>query len=556
MTKITYIPGEIVNAAIDKNGKRKPVTRTHNIFDDNKNKNQAEVNIDIDNSLNQLSNEIDAVNKQDIITVDSLPAIATADPKKIYRVVGENSYIDYMVNASGDDWKKLATYSFPGIDDKPTAGSDNLVKSGGVADKLAELESRTDGISKEEIETEKDSISIEDNNGNEVFHLDDNGLDAKNVKSNGKDVLTEHQDISELATKEEVARKQDFIPTISQEEMLTEDEEIEFKSKSDERIYAIKTANKGRGKKYFGLVNPETSEAYFTVDKNGISGKGFYYSNGRPIGKVLRVNKEGKGDFTSFVRALYTSYSELDITILVDEGVYDIEQELKEIHGDSYFDSMQEWQCKNYRECRGLMLMNRVHIVCSSNSKFIFNYKGTNKWVLTWFSPFNAGKHGFTLENATIECSRCRYAIHDERGDHVINESYNNYYYHCNMYIDNSNNEQWDAKVCIGGGLGKAGNIVVKDCVFEAEGMPFDSTTGVVFWHNNLLDGSKSHIVFSGNIIKGYGTFGLQHYGTSIKKTVALLTNNSLGKAPILKKTTADSVENMEYIMFNNEIRN
>lgn len=140
MAKITYIPGEIANAAIDEHGNRKPVTRAHNIFDDNKNKNQAEINIDIDNSLNQLNNKINAVNKQDIILVDILPDVATADSKKIYRVVSENSYTDYMVNISGNNWKKLATYSFPGIDDEPTAGSNNIVKSGGVANKLAELD--------------------------------------------------------------------------------------------------------------------------------------------------------------------------------------------------------------------------------------------------------------------------------------------------------------------------------------------------------------------------------------------------------------------------------
>lgn len=33
MTKITYIPGEIANAAIDEHGNKKLVTRTHHIFD-------------------------------------------------------------------------------------------------------------------------------------------------------------------------------------------------------------------------------------------------------------------------------------------------------------------------------------------------------------------------------------------------------------------------------------------------------------------------------------------------------------------------------------------
>lgn len=104
--------------------------------------------------------------------------------------------------------------------------------------KLTELYSRTESISNKNTDTEDDSISIEDNNGNEVFHLDENGLDAKNVKSNGKDVLTEHQDISGLATKEEVAEKQDLIPQVSQEETTDKEEEAVFSSDDKNEVYA------------------------------------------------------------------------------------------------------------------------------------------------------------------------------------------------------------------------------------------------------------------------------------------------------------------------------
>ena len=51
MTKITYIPGEIANAAIDEHGNRKPVTRTKHIFDDTKGKSQAEVNLSFTQGL-------------------------------------------------------------------------------------------------------------------------------------------------------------------------------------------------------------------------------------------------------------------------------------------------------------------------------------------------------------------------------------------------------------------------------------------------------------------------------------------------------------------------
>lgn len=128
MTQIkTKIPAELEPVAVGG-----MVADAKHIIDRVKNKNQTEVNAATDASINQLSNEIDAVNTQDIVPVDSLPAVGSADPRKIYRVVGETSYTDNMVNAAGDGWKELAVYTFPGIDDVPTAGSDNLVKSGGV----------------------------------------------------------------------------------------------------------------------------------------------------------------------------------------------------------------------------------------------------------------------------------------------------------------------------------------------------------------------------------------------------------------------------------------
>ena len=85
-----------------------------------------------DADIAELNNEIDALERQDVIPVDTLPSVSEADPKTIYRVAAEDSYTDYMVNASGDGWKELAEFSFPGIDEEPTDSSNNLVKSGGV----------------------------------------------------------------------------------------------------------------------------------------------------------------------------------------------------------------------------------------------------------------------------------------------------------------------------------------------------------------------------------------------------------------------------------------
>lgn len=157
----TKVPAELIPAG------DYPVVSTDAVMDKQKGKTQEDVNTEagekiealeesvgsggsvdtrIENAVNtekaraenveaQLSNEIDVLQKQDIVPVDSLPSVADADPKKIYRVVGTTSYTDYMVDTMAEPtaWKTLATYSFPGIDDEPTPESEKLVKSGGVA---------------------------------------------------------------------------------------------------------------------------------------------------------------------------------------------------------------------------------------------------------------------------------------------------------------------------------------------------------------------------------------------------------------------------------------
>lgn len=64
--------------------------------------------------------------QQDIV-VGALPT--TGSPNTIYRVPSTSSYTDWAWD--GTQWVELATYN-NAIDDVPTQGSDNLVKSGGV----------------------------------------------------------------------------------------------------------------------------------------------------------------------------------------------------------------------------------------------------------------------------------------------------------------------------------------------------------------------------------------------------------------------------------------
>jgi len=60
--------------------------------------------------------------------------VATPDSQKIYREQGSTSYTDWMYQNS--EWKKIAEYDFPGVDEEPTAGSVKPVQSGGVLDSI------------------------------------------------------------------------------------------------------------------------------------------------------------------------------------------------------------------------------------------------------------------------------------------------------------------------------------------------------------------------------------------------------------------------------------
>lgn len=76
-----------------------------------------------------LQEQYNALTQSDII-VGALPASGTKN--LIYRVPGTNTYSDYMWN--GSSFVKMATYD-NAVDNVPTDGSNNLVKSGGITTK-------------------------------------------------------------------------------------------------------------------------------------------------------------------------------------------------------------------------------------------------------------------------------------------------------------------------------------------------------------------------------------------------------------------------------------
>lgn len=248
----------------------------------------------------------------------------------------------------------------------------------------------------------------------------------------------------------------------------------------------------------FDLIAPQNS-AYALISCSANYKNNFYcnYYNITPstINTSNELLKQPKTFYCGATRELTTlkagieeATKYMNSILYVDAGTYDLIEEF----GNDYFENL-----TNSNQLAGLRLKNRIHIIFSPNSKVVSNYSGSNQYAKSLYSPFNAAEYGFTIENLTLECSNCRYAVHDERNGGT--EQYKSEYINCNLYIDNSANEYWVNSTCIGGGLGSNAEIIIKDCVFK--GVNAEARYGVYYHQSNKASDTnyKSKVIINGN---------------------------------------------------------
>lgn len=179
----------------------------------------------------------------------------------------------------------------------------------------------------------------------------------------------------------------------------------------------------------------------------------------------------------------------------------------------------------------GILLKNRIKLIFASGSKVIFNYTGANEKVHTYFSPFNSGKYGFTLENAYVESTNCRYSCHDERN--IDEDAYRNIYKNC-TFIHDSSNCSWGTHQAIGGGLGKNGEIVIDGGYFENKGASeledLNDAFYSVSYHNSAASDAQSSIHIKNAYLSTSAL--IMRGGTTEKQTKMTVNGCSVSKLP------------------------
>lgn len=259
-----------------------------------------------------------------------------------------------------------------------------------------------------------------------------------------------------------------------------------------------------------------------------------------PVPMVYHVEKDGSGDYTNLADCIKEATRRMDAVVYVGPGTWNILDEL----GEDYLANMSATQ-------QGIVLKNRVHVICSSKAYIKCLYSGSNANVINYLSAFNAGPNGFTLENADIEVANIRYCVHDERNAET--DHYDNYYLNCRM--KNTNQTSGSRSQCIGGGLGYDGHIVIDGCTFEN---PLRENYGVVSYHNahGTATDSRSLIEVKGCYFYGKNTFRAGYYGNTTAITQCLVHGNLMGAEPYMTQENANfSNVNMEIVAWNNVIR-
>lgn len=283
-------------------------------------------------------------------------------------------------------------------------------------------------------------------------------------------------------------------------------------------------------------LNSNASISDITTVASTLHIDGYVAESGKNnIKRVIHVEKNGSGNFTKLIDAIEYAEQFMDSVVYVGAGTWDIIDEL----GNDYIESVSQYK-------RGVYLKNRIHLIFDSNSKVICNYTGDRSQTIAWLSAFNSGEYGFTLENATIEASNCRYVIHDERDSDE--DFYINRYINCRMQLDNTQSIS-QTHPCIGGGLGKHGYIEIDGCHMQG------SEGSALFYHNSASADAKSHIVVKNCWLNRIIAFNW--YGQSQLITQVEVSGCSLGAAIVSHAETADTspYQNISVTEWNNTIR-
>lgn len=272
----------------------------------------------------------------------------------------------------------------------------------------------------------------------------------------------------------------------------------------------------------------------------------------KPImgGDIYIIDKAGSGNNTSLVAGIIEAYEAEFKYIKILAGTYDMVSEYRALYGDDW-----ETDILNSAYSGGLPIGNGMVLDFSPGAQVTFDYSNyRNATINNTTSAFIAKGGDFEINGLNLACKNIRYCIHDEMNS---NGEYKHVYNNCKMSMIDDANTSWKSCQCIGGGMGKSGNIEIRNCLFYSDNNGANAGIGAVSFHNGAAAGIQSFVSIIGCYFDGNnGTIRASWYGVSTLISEVLASGNSFKIAPIYRAETQDSnIQNIKLTAFNNEVR-
>ena len=247
--------------------------------------------------------------------------------------------------------------------------------------------------------------------------------------------------------------------------------------------------------------------------------------------KVVRVSKNGGGDYSSILAALKDTPD--FVKVYVENGTYNIVDEYKAYYGNSFWINYAGYAGVADDFYKGLWISNHRVIEFQPWAKVVWDYDGANAEVNGKFSVFATGQNATIIGAFITFNSNCRYAIHDDAA--VFGGT--NTFINCVFDGTSSNG------TTIGGGCGHRNTYIIKDCLFLNDG------TYDISYHNNQGSG-RNHLIVTGCYGSGQLKFGW--YGSSTEITECIASNNTFGSVVCVAHNSSSTTENMRLYAWNN----
>lgn len=276
---------------------------------------------------------------------------------------------------------------------------------------------------------------------------------------------------------------------------------------------------------FFTLLNGGNGNVTVTVNVRSVGADGIY-----------RTSIFGN----SLIRAVKEAKKKYGSTVIIDSGTIDIVEDFINCYGESFFTSYS----RNAENGWGIVLTNGITLRGLSDSCLVCNpgqYQTSTNNIATYFSPLMLAGD-CTLENLKIISENTKYCVHDDWMDKTVKARH--VYKNCVMIKNDSLNR------CLGGGLTNSCEIIIEDCYFK------DNTQYPVSYHNCINANALSRIVIDGCYFDN-GGIRLANYGESTEVTMAYIHGNSYKTTPqVVFESASYQIANMDFVAYNNEIRN